>query len=57
MRRRCNGLADYIRSIFGRLDILVNNAGLNIVERHWGKLTPESIDMVLEGNLKARCIA
>jgi NADP-dependent 3-hydroxy acid dehydrogenase YdfG len=29
----------------------VNNAGVNIVERHWDKLTPESIDTLLQGNL------
>jgi NADP-dependent 3-hydroxy acid dehydrogenase YdfG len=44
-------VGDYIRATFGRLDILVNNAGVNIVERHWDKLTPESIDTLLEGNL------
>jgi len=44
-------VGDYIRTTFGRLDILVNNAGLNIVERHWDKLTPESIDIMLQGNL------
>lgn len=41
----------YIRATFGRLDILVNNAGVNIVERHWGQLTPERIDTLLQGNL------
>jgi NADP-dependent 3-hydroxy acid dehydrogenase YdfG len=44
-------VGDYIRTTFGRLDILVNNAGVNIVERHWDKLTPESIDLMLQGNL------
>jgi len=44
-------VGDYIRATFGRLDILVNNAGVNIVERHWGHLTPEAIDTLLEGNL------
>jgi NADP-dependent 3-hydroxy acid dehydrogenase YdfG len=43
----------YIGETFGRLDILVNNAGINIVERHWDKLTPESIDLMLAGNLHA----
>lgn len=41
----------FIGSTFNRLDILVNNAGINIVERHWDKLTPESIDIMLKGNL------
>jgi NADP-dependent 3-hydroxy acid dehydrogenase YdfG len=44
-------IGDYIRDTFGRLDILVNNAGMNIVDRHWDKLTPESIDTMLQGNL------
>ncbi len=44
-------VGDYIRATFGRLDILVNNAGVNIVERHWDKLTPASIDTLLQGNL------
>ncbi len=44
-------VGDYIQATFGRLDILVNNAGVNIVERHWDKLTPESIDIMLQGNL------
>ena len=49
-------VGDYIRSTFGRLDILVNNAGVNIVERHWDKLTPESIDTLLQGNLTAALV-
>ena len=44
-------VGDYIRATFNRLDILVNNAGVNIVERHWDKLTPQSIDALLQGNL------
>jgi NADP-dependent 3-hydroxy acid dehydrogenase YdfG len=44
-------VGDYIKTTFNRLDILVNNAGVNIVERHWGQLTPERIDTVLQGNL------
>lgn len=43
----------FIREKFGRLDILVNNAGLNITDRHWNKLTPEGIDELVGGNLKA----
>ena len=43
----------YIRATFNRLDILVNNAGVNIVERHWDKLTPERIDTLLQSNLPA----
>lgn len=46
-------VGDYIRKTFGRLDILVNNAGVNILDRHWDKLTPEGIDTLLQGNLTA----
>lgn len=46
-------VGDYIRATFNRLDILVNNAGVNIVERHWGQLTPERIDTLLQGNLSS----
>ncbi|HYZ23016.1 MAG TPA: SDR family NAD(P)-dependent oxidoreductase [Rhodopila sp.] len=46
-------VGDYIGATFARLDILVNNAGVNIVERHWDKLTPERIDFLLQGNLTA----
>jgi NADP-dependent 3-hydroxy acid dehydrogenase YdfG len=44
-------VGDFIRERFNRLDILVNNAGVNIVERHWDKLTPASIDTLLRGTL------
>jgi NADP-dependent 3-hydroxy acid dehydrogenase YdfG len=44
-------VGDYIRETFNRLDILVNNAGVNILERHWDKLTPQSIDYMVQGNL------
>jgi NADP-dependent 3-hydroxy acid dehydrogenase YdfG len=43
----------FIRDTLGRLDILVNNAGLNIVDRHWDKLTPQGIDELVHGNLSA----
>jgi NADP-dependent 3-hydroxy acid dehydrogenase YdfG len=46
-------VGDYIRTTFNRLDILVNNAGVNIIDRHWDKLTPERIDYLLQGNLAA----
>jgi NADP-dependent 3-hydroxy acid dehydrogenase YdfG len=46
-------VGDYIKETFNRLDILVNNAGVNIVERHWDKLTPQTIDTLLQGNLTA----
>jgi NADP-dependent 3-hydroxy acid dehydrogenase YdfG len=44
-------VGDYIRATFNRLDILVNNAGINIVDRNWDKLTPDSIDTMVQGNL------
>jgi NADP-dependent 3-hydroxy acid dehydrogenase YdfG len=43
----------YIKATFDRLDILVNNAGVNILDRHWDKLTPESIEYMVQGNLTA----
>ena len=46
-------VGNYIRETFNRLDILVNNAGVNIIERHWDKLTPERIDTLLKGNLSS----
>ena len=50
-KTKVRGIGQFIGEKFGRLDILVNNAGVNIVERHWDKLTPESIDTLLQGNL------
>jgi NADP-dependent 3-hydroxy acid dehydrogenase YdfG len=44
-------VGEFIRNTLGRLDILVNNAGVNIVNRHWDKLTPEGIDELVHGNL------
>jgi NAD(P)-dependent dehydrogenase (short-subunit alcohol dehydrogenase family) len=46
-------IGDYIRDQIGRLDILVNNAGININDRHWDKLTPESAKLMIDGNLAA----
>jgi NADP-dependent 3-hydroxy acid dehydrogenase YdfG len=46
-------VGETIRATFNRLDILVNNAGVNIVDRHWDKLTPQSIDTLVQGNLNA----
>jgi NADP-dependent 3-hydroxy acid dehydrogenase YdfG len=36
----------------GGLDILVNNAGNNIAERSWGELTAETVDLLLDANLR-----
>jgi NADP-dependent 3-hydroxy acid dehydrogenase YdfG len=46
-------VAAWIKETFGRLDILVNNAGVNILDRHWDKLTPAGIDTLVQGNLMA----
>ncbi|MDE2007739.1 MAG: SDR family NAD(P)-dependent oxidoreductase [Rhodospirillales bacterium] len=46
-------VGDFIGASLGRLDILVNNAGLNILDRHWNKLTLEGIDTLVGGNLTA----
>jgi NADP-dependent 3-hydroxy acid dehydrogenase YdfG len=50
--KQVQAVGAFIRnSLGGRLDILVNNAGLNILDRHWDKLTPEGIDQLVNGNL------
>ncbi len=46
-------LGAWIKEKLKRLDILVNNAGVNIVERHWDKLTPEGADTLIQGNLNS----
>jgi NAD(P)-dependent dehydrogenase (short-subunit alcohol dehydrogenase family) len=46
-------IGDFIAGEIGRLDILVNNAGLNINDRHWDKLTPETAHLMVNGNLAA----
>jgi NADP-dependent 3-hydroxy acid dehydrogenase YdfG len=43
----------FLRDEIGRLDILVNNAGINIIDRHWDKLTPENAKLMIDGNLAA----
>jgi NAD(P)-dependent dehydrogenase (short-subunit alcohol dehydrogenase family) len=37
----------------GRLDILVSNAGMNILERSWEQLSPQSIKTMLDANLNS----
>jgi NAD(P)-dependent dehydrogenase (short-subunit alcohol dehydrogenase family) len=46
-------IAAVIAKECGRLDILVSNAGMNILERNWAKLTPESIKTMLDANLNS----
>ncbi len=48
-----NRIAREIGKKYGRCDILVNNAGLNILDRSWKKLTPDSVDQVVQGNLSS----
>src|SRR5581483_3410181 len=51
--KQVQAVGAFIRDRLGRLDILVNNAGVNIVDRHWDKLTPEGIDTLMQGNVMA----
>ena len=44
-------IADRIADRYGRLDILVNNAGTNVSERHWGVVTPEKWNQVIDIDL------
>jgi NAD(P)-dependent dehydrogenase (short-subunit alcohol dehydrogenase family) len=44
-------LASKVMHQFGRLDILVNNAGVNVKERAFRELTPESWQLTLRANL------
>ncbi|MBB5696282.1 SDR family oxidoreductase [Muricoccus pecuniae] len=46
-------VADWIGGTFGRLDVLVSNAGLNVTERSWAALGPETIDQLIHGNLSS----
>jgi NADP-dependent 3-hydroxy acid dehydrogenase YdfG len=46
-------IGDYIEKEIGRLDILINNAGVNINDRHWDKLNPDSAKFMIDGNLAA----
>ena len=50
-RAAVDGVAARITERLGRLDVLVNSAGLNVLERHWDKLTPEGFDKVVAINL------
>lgn len=52
-------LVERIDQAHGRLDILVVSAGINVPKRHWGDVTPESWDKVVNTNLSGAtyCIA
>ncbi len=45
-------LIEHVTKSLGRIDILVNNAGLNIKERAFRQLTPESWKQLLGANLE-----
>ena len=45
-------LVEDVTTRFGRIDILVNNAGLNIKERTFRELTPDSWKQLVGGNLE-----
>ena len=45
-------LVDEVTGRFGRIDILVNNAGLNIKDRTFEELTPETWKRLVGGNLE-----
>jgi len=50
-RAQCDGLAEKVRSEFGRIDILVNNAGIT-ADAQFYKMTEDQWDRVLNVNLK-----
>ena len=42
-----------IMAAHGRIDIVVNNAGVNVPNRTWPRLTAETIDTLVHGNLSS----
>ncbi len=44
-------VANEIEAEFGRIDILFNNAGVNVPDRSWARLGPDTINTLIQGNL------
>ena len=44
-------VAREIQATFGRIDILFNNAGVNVPDRSWARLGPDTINTLIQGNL------
>ncbi|MBV9826972.1 MAG: SDR family NAD(P)-dependent oxidoreductase [Alphaproteobacteria bacterium] len=51
--RQVTSIGEFLTAEFGRLDILLNNAGVNINDRHWDKLNPDAVQLMIGGNLSA----
>lgn len=49
--QEASSLVTRVRNRFGPIDILVNNAGINIKERSFRELTPDSWQKILRANL------
>lgn len=44
-------VANEIKTEFGSIDILFNNAGVNVPDRSWARLGPDTINTLIQGNL------
>jgi NADP-dependent 3-hydroxy acid dehydrogenase YdfG len=49
--KQVQAMVEKVQAKFGRIDILLNNAGVNIKNRAFCQLTPETWQMVLRANL------